>query len=188
MAKSQRQRLNWSPTARRSNCYEPKIAEFAKLVNPTETLPQELKSEISSLEEELKKLRNLETKVEMKFQNYQTILEKGICPTCDQKIVAGDFRVAIAHKEAELAETKQKVHSFDNDLRLKKSLLESKTHFDQAQARLGDFRKSISEYEENIKIWQDKFDEAFNDEGRGHKGIGGRPRQRAKARTKSTRI
>lgn len=140
--------------------YEPKVAEFAKLVNPTETAPPELKNEIAILEDALRKWRNQETMVEMKFHDYQAILEKGVCPTCDQKIAAGNFTAAVAHKETELAETKQKVHSLDNDLKLKKNLLEAKTQFDQAQARLGDFRRSIAEFEEQIRIWQEKFEEA----------------------------
>ncbi|MDA4131337.1 MAG: hypothetical protein OK457_11250, partial [Thaumarchaeota archaeon] len=139
---------------------QPRVAEFANITNPTELTQKVLKAEILGLEEELQNLRNLETRIDAKYRDYRTILEKGVCPTCDQKIAARDFNDLLLHKVTELKETREKVASYNQNLKSKKELQDSKVQFDQAQSKLEDLKRSLSEYEENIKIWETKFEEA----------------------------
>ena len=139
---------------------QPKIVEMNNLTNPSESAQNELKEEIQGLEEELKKLRNLETQIRVKFSDYKTILEKGVCPTCDQRIDPHGFSDLVAHKETELKSTHDNVEGCNEKLQSSKMVLDKKVQFDMAQGRLEDAKKSLSEYEENVRIWQSKFDES----------------------------
>jgi DNA repair protein SbcC/Rad50 len=141
---------------------QPKIAEISTLTNPSELAQKELKEMIQGLEEELKKLRNLETQIQVKFSDYKTILEKGVCPTCDQAIDPHGFSDLVTHKENELRATHENVEGFGEKLQASKVVLDKKVQFDMAQTRMEDAKKSLSEYEENVRIWQSKFEEAGN--------------------------
>ncbi len=139
---------------------QPKIVEMSNLANPSELAQIELKEEIQHLEEELKKLRNLETQIRVKFSDYKTILDKGVCPTCDQPIDPHGFSDLVLHKETELKATQDNVEGCNEKLQISKTVLDKKVQFDMAQARLEDAKKSLSEYEENVRIWLSKFEEA----------------------------
>ena len=130
------------------------------LTAPTEPDQNQLKDEIQILDEELKKLRNLETQIRVKFTDYKIILEKKVCPTCDQKIDPSGFSDLVKHKEDELKETHDRVESFSGKLQITRITLEKKVQFDVAQSRLEDARKSLSEYEDNVLLWQARLDEA----------------------------
>ena len=139
---------------------QPKILEIIGQSNPSTQNPNELKLEIERLDEELKSLRDVETQVSMKFSNYKTILDKGVCPTCDRKIEPGGFADLVDHKNAELKIAHENVGSTNSKLLQTKTVLELKVQFDQSQTRLEDFRKNLSDYKDNVKIWQAKFEEA----------------------------
>ncbi len=124
---------------------QPKIVEVSGLGNPGTQSPNELKLEIQRLEEELKFLRNTETQIRSKFSDYKMILDKGVCPTCDRKIDPDGFSDLVEHKEAELKIAQEKVGGTSTNLQQAKKVLELKIQFDQAQTRLEDFRKSLSE-------------------------------------------
>jgi len=144
----------------RMKIIQPKIIEANALINPSIHGQAELKLEIQKLEEELKTLRNLETQIKVKFADYQAILDKGICPTCDREIESQGFAGVVEHKGIELKKAHENVDNTSARLSKTKSVLELKVHFDQTQARLSDHEKSLSEYQENIRIWQTKFEEA----------------------------
>ena len=141
---------------------QPKIAEMSNLTNPSELAQKELKEEIENLEEELKNLRNLETQIQVKFTDYKTILEKRICPTCDQSIDPHGFSDLVAHKENELRATHTKVENRNEKLQMSKTALEKKVLFDMTQTRMEEAKKNLSEYEENVGFWQLKFEVADN--------------------------
>ncbi len=138
----------------------PKISEMKGLVNPSELAMKELKVEVQKLEGELVILQELETKISVKFSDYKSILEKGVCPTCDTRIESGRFSDLVLHKEKDLEETHARVLSCTEKLQKTKIVFERKVEFDQTQTRLNDYVKNLSEYEENTRIWQAKFEEA----------------------------
>ncbi len=139
---------------------QPKISEMKGLVNPSELAMKELKVEVQKLEGELVILQELETKISVKFSDYKSILEKGVCPTCDTRIESGRFSDLVLHKEKDLEETHARVLSCTEKLQKTKIVFERKVEFDQTQTRLNDYVKNLSEYEENTRIWQAKFEEA----------------------------
>jgi DNA repair protein SbcC/Rad50 len=144
----------------RINIVQPKIVQMGSLVNPSELAMSELKVAVEKLEDELATLQELETKIRVKFSDYKSILEKGVCPTCDTLIERGRFSDLVAHKDQELKGSETKVAACKGALQKTKTILERKIEFDQAQERLKDHMRSLSEYEENVRIWQRKLDEA----------------------------
>jgi DNA repair protein SbcC/Rad50 len=138
----------------------PKIIEMQELSDPSEFPAKDLKAQIQQLEGELVVLQEVETKVGVKFSDYKSILDKGVCPTCDTVIERDRFSDLVAHKDKELKGAHSRVTACDEQLQETRILRDRKIEFDQAQARLKDFAKSLSEYEENIRVWQSKLEEA----------------------------
>jgi DNA repair protein SbcC/Rad50 len=168
MAKSQTQSLQT-----RIETVEPKIAELDKIENPSEQSQQGLRDEISKLDTELKELRANETRINLKFNDYKTILEKSVCPTCDRPIEAHDFSERVLHKQTELATAKQGVEQCDQRLQSSRKLLDFKILYDQAQPRLEDLQRNLSEYRENLKIWQNKLEEASKAQDNANRELAG---------------
>ena len=139
---------------------QPKISEAEKISNPSELAMKDLRVAVEKLEGELTSLQQLETKIRVKFSDYKSILEKGVCPLCDTVIEPGRFSDLVTHKNEELKESEIKVGACKETLQKKKLVLDRKMEFDQAQERLKDYVRSLSEYEENLKIWQGKLEEA----------------------------
>lgn len=149
-----------STTRARIADVEPKIATIEKQPNPTVLEVSELKLKVQHLEQELISLKEIETRIQVKFSDYKSILEKRACPLCDTPIDPTKFSDLVLHKEIELKESRIKAGDCNNRLQETKILLERRVTFDQSQGRLQDYRNSLSEYQEAIKVWQAKLNEA----------------------------
>ncbi len=139
---------------------QPRISEMEKLTNPSELAVNDLKVGLQKLEEELATLQRLETSIQLKFSDYSSILEKGVCPMCDTVVERDRFSDIVAHKDKELKESKIKTAACRDALQKTRLLFEEKNQFEQTQVRLKDFMRNRSEYEDNVRIWQGKLQEA----------------------------
>jgi DNA repair protein SbcC/Rad50 len=139
---------------------EPTIREYSKVPNPTEKNQTELRNDIESSERDLRELRNRETLIESKFKDYKSILEKGVCPLCDQLIDARNYGERVAHKEKELASVLSELQECEESLQRFKSLLDSKSKYDLASSKLEDLSRSLMDYKDNLQTWQLKFEQA----------------------------
>lgn len=149
-----------SSNGSRMKIVQPKISEIKSLANPCDENQTQLKMEIQGLDEELKSLRALETQIKTKFTDYKSILDKGVCPTCDREIDPKGFSDIVKHKNEELSNAQASVEGTSVILQKTRNLLDRKVEFDQMQTRLGDYEKSVSEYQDNVRVWQSKLDEA----------------------------
>ena len=139
---------------------DPTISELASAENPSNKSQEELLEEISALESEQRKCVSKEAQVRTKVDDYKTILEKGICPTCDRPVETHSFADKVEHREGELKALRDQLQDCEGSLATAKKTLDKKRKFDQAQLRLHDLRRSVSEFNENITTWQGKIKEA----------------------------
>ncbi len=144
------------------NGLEPTISELASAENPSDKNQEELLKEISTLEGEQRKCVSQEAQVRAKVDDYKTILEKGVCPTCDRPVERHSFAERVEHREGELQVISKQLQDCEGSLGRAKKTLEKKRKFDQAQLRLQDLRRSVSEFNENMSTWQGEIKEATN--------------------------
>ncbi|MHB8568112.1 MAG: AAA family ATPase [Nitrososphaerales archaeon] len=132
---------------------EPRISELESIIDPTEKTERELQKEIQELEAEQKKLLLQGSHIKTKFDDYKSILESGVCPTCDRKIEAHDFSEKVEHQQSVLLNADKKTKDCEARLGQTKQILDQKREFNQAQAKLTDLRGNMAEYKENINTW-----------------------------------
>ena len=99
-------------------------------------------------------------RVRAKVDDYRTILEKGICPTCDNPVETHSFAERVEHREAEMQAISKHLRDCEGRLVRAKKLLDERRKFDQAQLRLQDLTRSVSEFNENISTSEGEINEA----------------------------
>ncbi|MBI2184179.1 MAG: SMC family ATPase [Thaumarchaeota archaeon] len=137
-----------------------KVEELEAVDNPTAKSQEELKKEIKSLEKREKELRKVETQVEAKIGDYESIRENMRCPTCDRPADPAEFEEKIKAKKAEREDASNDVNACVLLMDETRNLLEKKGEYDIAQDKLGDLRKELDEYEKESEKWSSKISSA----------------------------
>lgn len=138
---------------------EPKIKELKSKENPTEKTLKELQNEIQQMERAERDLRALETKIKAKLDDYKSIMDEKVCPTCDQPIETDDFSQKVKHKQSELQVSHDKVIECSDTLDKLKETLELKRDYDQNQLTLKELLRSRDEYSDNLQTYKAKIEE-----------------------------
>lgn len=121
--------------------YESNINELDKkiksyyILNDLEYDKHKVLTDLDIKREELNNLINNKGSLESKLNDYLTIKEKGICPTCDRPISTLDIDNKISNKSNELEEIKNKYFVLSREIK-----------------ELEDLKNRILEYEHNKKI------------------------------------
>ena len=105
--RDQRSRKKNCGHAGKINRLEQTISELASAENPSGQKPGGFAEEISALESEQRKCVSREAQVRAKVDDYKTILEKGVCPTCDRPVETHSFAERVEHRESGAASDNQ---------------------------------------------------------------------------------
>ena len=132
---------------------QPRISELESFGNPSEKTEKDLKDQVRSLEGEQTNLISQEAEVRAKFNDYKSILENGVCPTCDRAVESHSFGERVEHRQIELQALDKKIQDCKNNLGNAKKTLEEKRKFDEAHSRLGDLKSSLAGYNEDLSAW-----------------------------------
>ncbi|RLG51651.1 MAG: hypothetical protein DRO00_06895 [Thermoproteota archaeon] len=115
---------------------QPEIEKLSKIEKPTDKTVEALKHDLNELKEKLKKLRELETTIDAKIKDYQSIEENGVCPTCDRPADPQEFQTKINEKMEEKEKASQLVHKCEEEIKQQEELLEKINEYNKAQEKL----------------------------------------------------
>ncbi len=139
---------------------EHKITELKSLANPTIRSVEELQSEMKQKEEKERELRTVEAQIKSKLEDYETILEEKVCPTCDQEIEADSFSDKLKHKQKELDSVSERVEEYSKAVAKLKETAELKRNYDQTLVTLDELVVRQKEYSDDLTVHKSKFSEA----------------------------
>ena len=139
---------------------EPKITKLKVIENPIAKTLGELQQEVQFFRAKEIELRAIETKIQAKLDDYNSILIEKVCPTCEQVIDASTFGEKVSHKQTELEKSHAEAEECGKTLEYLESTIESKRNYDQAQASLVDLARNHLEYVENLRINKAKLEDA----------------------------
>ena len=149
---------------------KPTIDELTKLEPPTDKSRNELDADIKKTRNKEKELRRDFDQIEAKLNDYMSVEEKGICPTCDRPADPKEFQLKIVEKTAAreglsrlIKEQEKLVEESDG---LKSKLID----FEDAQKELKGLNAQVTEWEgrinknkEEIKRLEEEVDKASRD-------------------------
>jgi exonuclease SbcC len=130
---------------------------------PTDKAQEELEGEIEKLGKQEQSLRKLQTQIESKAGDYQSILEGKACPTCDRPVKPGEFHSKLKDKEREAKKVTAELKKCVELLETAGELLEKRRDYDDAQEKLVELRDKHSEYAKDIEERKEKIQELEDD-------------------------
>jgi DNA repair protein SbcC/Rad50 len=139
---------------------EPKINQLQPKENPSKKSLKEMQTEIRTLEDKEKEFLKEETQLRAKLEDYKSILEERICPTCDRPIEADSFSEKLEHKQGELNYQHQKVKQCSESLAEARRILDMKRDYDQDQQTLTDILRNQGEYTEDLETNRSRIEAA----------------------------
>lgn len=131
---------------------QPTINELTKLKLPTTKRKEELKRELEGEKEEDRKIRREEAQIEAKINDYISIEENKVCPTCDRPADPKEFKQKIEEKNT----AKEK---------LGRRILEQEqiiTNLEDLRSKLKEYvttQKELKRLSENREEWNNKITE-----------------------------
>lgn len=140
---------------------EPKIKELNARSSPSEKTLKELQIEIQQMEKKERELREIESTIRSKLDDYKSIMDEKICPTCDRTIETDDFSQKLSHKQLELSASHDRVVECSRSLETLKEILDLKRDYDQSQLTLRELTRIQGEYSEDIQNYSSKAEEAL---------------------------
>ena len=137
----------------------PKLSLLKSRKSPSEKDLKQLQTEIQDHEKRERRLRETETKIRTKLEDYDSILKEKVCPTCDRQIEADSFMEKLRHKEDELEISHAAVEECTTEIVKLKEILELRRNYEQEQLSLKDLLSKRSEYEEDLKACKAKIED-----------------------------
>lgn len=137
-----------------------RIGEARTMENPSNEVVEVLQRELGSFKDKERVLRDKETTIRSKLQDYDSILKERVCPTCDQEIVADSFAEKLKHKQEELREAAGKVTECTSKIEHLEKVLESKRSYEQAQAHMNELLRNQTEYLEALENYKSRLQAA----------------------------
>jgi exonuclease SbcC len=140
-----------------SNTARSKLAELKQQMEPLEKekrptaqTVKQLDDSISALEEEQKKLRRVESRIDDKLDDYARIEKDKKCPTCDRPADAKDFHALVKKKQDEMHKASKAVKNCENKLKQMRKLLKDLQKFEVNQEKLSHLRERAKEFRETL--------------------------------------
>lgn len=130
------------------------IGELAKLECPITKSEDELKKELEEARKEDRKLRREEAQIEAKMDDYKSIEENKVCPTCDRPADPNEFKQKIEEKNKAKEELGKRIQG-QEQLMINLEELQSKLkEYVTAQKKLESLRGQLKGW--NVKIGKNK--------------------------------
>lgn len=130
---------------------QPEIDELSKIERPTEKDVEVLDEELKDLSEKANELRKLETTIETKIEDYQSVEQNKICPTCDRPADPKEFKTKIDAKLEEKQKASEAVEECEKQIETTKDLIEKLKKFSEAQEKLENLNELVKKNKEHIE-------------------------------------
>ena len=139
---------------------EPKLHELEEMKDPVEKSLKQLKDAITATEKESKELENRSTTIQAKVDDYGSIIENGICPTCDRPADAKEFASKIEEKNSKLELARKASEECVTQLQELRDLFEKKRSYETSLLTLDIYKKNRGDYNQDLTLWNTQLSEA----------------------------
>jgi len=136
---------------------KPEIEELKETEKPTTKTMQELKEELEQLKRKEKELRKIETNIEAKISDYESIEKNGTCPTCDRPADPKEFEEKIKQKTEEKRKASEEVDSCEKQIDRIEKLQDSLREYEKTQVTLQNLNKQMEKNNERIEKTRERI-------------------------------
>jgi exonuclease SbcC len=133
---------------------QPTIDELAKLECPTTKSKDGLEKELEDARNEDREIRREEAQIESKIDDYKSIEENKVCPTCDRLADPNEFKQKIKEKNKAKEELSKRILTQEKLIKTLEELRSKLKEYVTAQRELEKLRGQLEEW--NSKIDKNK--------------------------------
>jgi exonuclease SbcC len=115
---------------------QPKIKRFGEVKKPTEKTKEQLVAQQTELSTKLVQSQKLKGGLEERIGNFNSLIEKGVCPVCERPVNPEDFQGKSQHLAGERSRLDEEIEGTGKSITETNVLIESLTEFEGAQSQL----------------------------------------------------
>ena len=130
---------------------QPTIEKLRRIKRPTSKTEETLKEELDELRKLEKKFREKEVSIEAKINDYISIQENKVCPTCDRPADPKEFLKKIEQKEREKKEVSEEVAKYEQKIKETEKLQEDLREYIRAQEMLKNLEEQVKRSKETVE-------------------------------------
>lgn len=134
-----------------------KIDELAKIKKPTDKTEDELEKELKELRQDYKKLNKIANTIESKIQDYESIQQNKVCPTCDREANPKEFEEKVKSKIHEKEIATKAVNECEKKIEAIEKLINELRTYNDAQNKLKSYEEQVKGFKEMINDCQNKI-------------------------------
>ncbi|MGD0978085.1 MAG: SMC family ATPase [Candidatus Bathyarchaeia archaeon] len=146
---------------------QPEADRLSTIQQPTPKTEAELKEELESMRRKERELTSSEDVIGAKISDYESVGEKGVCPTCDRPADPSEFEQKIKLKKEEKRKASEEVCTCETRIKEIETLQESLRQYESARDRLQNLtdrmernRGRIEKHREKIQALKGQVGEA----------------------------
>lgn len=128
-----------------------KIENLGKTKKPTEKTVQELQDELKQLRKKHNEMLSAKSKIDGKIEEYISIQQNGICPTCDREVDPKEFEEKIKAKNKEKEEAEKKLKECQKEIERVDDLIEKLADYNNNKKELERLEKRFREIEKRME-------------------------------------
>ncbi len=136
---------------------KPKLDELAKIKKPTDKTENELEEELEEFKQEHKRLIKIANTIESKIQDYSSIQQSKICPTCDREANPKEFEEKIKSKIHEKEIADKAVNECEKRIKNLEELIDELKKYNAAQNNLNAYEEQADGFKETMKDCKNKI-------------------------------
>lgn len=127
-----------------------RMVEIEVLTSPTEKTYEDIEGEIEELQKKIEYLLTTKAYISAKKSDYNTILEHGVCPTCDRAISSQEFAEKVKQKSMEELHIQHQLDDCNEAMKKAKDMIKRRREYDDARKNLKQYKEKMGEYAQEI--------------------------------------
>jgi exonuclease SbcC len=144
----------------------PKVTALQKVRKPTEKSKQSLKKSLEEMRKKSREKEKLMAKVELRIDNFESIVAKKKCPVCERPVDPKEFLGKSKHLEIEKAKLESESKRLDDEISATDNLREELTKYEKAQMELEGLRSEIDKTESRVARNEENIGELDEEMGK----------------------
>ncbi len=140
------------------NKLKSQIQELEVIENPSIKTQDQLENEYSELTKKLSDVKNEDALIEQEIKNYEHVLQHKDCPMCGTSINPEEFTERLEKKKLEKGSIANNIKEHLERIEHVKNIQRRKKNYDDAEIKLNENRKSLSEYNETVNHFQEEIE------------------------------
>jgi exonuclease SbcC len=115
---------------------QPKIMQFEQIKKPTDQTKEQLAEQQAELSAKLVQSQKLKGGLEERIGNFNSLVEKGVCPVCERPVDPEDFQGKSQHLAGERSHLDEEIQRIGKSITETNVLIDSLAQFEGTQSQL----------------------------------------------------